>query len=164
MVGVRGGTATFVLGDVVGSTRLWVEQRDEMPADVAHLDSLVTDLAAVHAGERPIEQGEGDSFVVTFDKVSDAVSFAVDLQGALAKRGGLAVRVGIHAGTAEQRDDGRWSGIALNRCARLRDLGHGGQGQDRGNEGAPRRGHVRRGQRCRQDGQRQRRDPLWRGE
>jgi class 3 adenylate cyclase len=58
------GTVTLRLGDVEGSTRLWETQPEEMTDAVARLDRAVTDLLASHSGVRPIEQGEGDSYVV----------------------------------------------------------------------------------------------------
>ncbi len=64
--GLPTGTVTLLLADVEGSTRLWETQPDEMTAAVARLDATLTDLVAAHGGVRPVEQGEGDSFVVAF--------------------------------------------------------------------------------------------------
>ena len=127
MTGGVGRTATFVLGDVVGSTRLWAEAGTSMPDALAHLDALIDTAAARHNGERPIEQGEGDSFVVTFARATDALAFAIDVQRGLSEPNSLSVRMAIHTGDAERRDDGRWLGPVLNRCARLRALAAGGQ-------------------------------------
>ena len=123
MTPVQRRLATFVLGDIVGSTREW-QARDDMAAALAALDAVVNRAAAAHDGVRPIEQGEGDSYVVVFDRVSDALAFAVAVQRAELS---LDVRMAVHTGEAEQRDDGRWVGPALNRCARLRALASGGQ-------------------------------------
>ncbi len=60
------GTVTLLLADVEGSTRLWETQPDEMRAAVARLDQAVSDAVAAHDGVRPVEQGEGDSFVIAF--------------------------------------------------------------------------------------------------
>ena len=60
------GTVTLLLADVEGSTRLWQTQPDEMSAAIARLDRSLSDLLAAHRGVRPVEQGEGDSFVVAF--------------------------------------------------------------------------------------------------
>ena len=76
------GTVTLLLADVEGSTRLWETQPDEMTAAVARLDATLTDLVAAHGGVRPVEQGEGDSFVVAFARASDAVACALALQRA----------------------------------------------------------------------------------
>jgi class 3 adenylate cyclase len=42
----------------------------------------LADLVGVHRGVRPVEQGEGDSFVVAFTRASDAVACALALQRA----------------------------------------------------------------------------------
>ena len=68
------GTVTLLLADVEGSMRLWEAQPDEMAAAVARLDRALSDLVAAHDGVRPVEQGEGDSFVVAFARASDAVA------------------------------------------------------------------------------------------
>src|SRR3954454_25012432 len=65
------GTVTLLLADVEGSTRLWETQPDEMTAAIARLDEAVSDAIAVHDGVRPVEQGEGDSFVIAFGRASD---------------------------------------------------------------------------------------------
>lgn len=115
--------ATFVLGDVVGSTRAWAESREQTAESIGRLGELIDDAVAAHAGTRPIEQGEGDSFVAVFARVSDALGFAIDVQRAAP----LPLRVAMHTGEAEHGDDGRWLGPPLNRCARLRALASGGQ-------------------------------------
>jgi class 3 adenylate cyclase len=68
------GTVTLLLADVEGSTRLWEAQPDEMTAAVARLNEVVCDVIALHGGVRPVEQGEGDSFVAAFPRASDAVA------------------------------------------------------------------------------------------
>ncbi|MGA9356501.1 MAG: LuxR C-terminal-related transcriptional regulator [Mycobacterium sp.] len=119
------GTVTLLLADVEGSTRLWETQPDEMAAAVARLDQAVADAIAAHDGVRPVEQGEGDSFVVAFGRASDAVACAVDLQrAALAP---IRLRIGVHTGEVRLRDEGNYIGPTINRTARLRDLAHGSQ-------------------------------------
>lgn len=127
-IGVTGlptGTVTLLLADVEGSTRLWEAQPEEMAAAVGRLDQAVATAVAAHDGVRPVEQGEGDSFVIAFGRASDAVSCALDLQRApLAP---IRLRIGIHTGEVRLRDEGNYVGPTINRTARLRDLAHGGQ-------------------------------------
>ena len=119
------GTVTLLLADVEGSTRLWENQPDEMTAAVARLDAAVADATAAHNGARPVEQGEGDSFVVAFARASDAAACALQLQRApLAP---IRLRIGLHTGEVQLRDEGNYIGPTINRTARLRDLAHGGQ-------------------------------------
>src|SRR6202011_3955033 len=119
------GTVTLLLADVEGSTRLWQTQPEEMTAAVARLDCIVCEVIAAHDGVRPVDQGEGDSFVVAFGRASDAVACALGLQRApLAP---LRLRIGVHTGEIQLRDDANYIGPTINRTARLRDLAHGGQ-------------------------------------
>ncbi len=119
------GTVTLLLADVEGSTRLWETQPEEMNAAVKRLDEVLTEVIVTHDGVRPVEQGEGDSFVIAFSRASDAAAAALDLQRApLAP---LRLRIGIHTGEVRLRDEGNYAGPTINRTARLRDLAHGGQ-------------------------------------
>lgn len=119
------GTVTLLLADVEGSTRLWQTQPGEMSAAVARLDRALTDLVTAHRGVRPVEQGEGDSFVVAFARASDAAAFALQLQ--LTPLSPLSLRIGLHTGEVQLRDEANYVGPTINRAARLRDLAHGGQ-------------------------------------
>jgi predicted ATPase/class 3 adenylate cyclase/DNA-binding CsgD family transcriptional regulator len=119
------GTVTLLLADVEGSTRLWETQPEQMTAAMARMNSTVSETIATHDGVRPVEQGEGDSFVAAFARASDAVACALELQRApLAP---IRLRIGIHTGEIQLRDEGNYAGPTINRTARLRDLGHGGQ-------------------------------------
>lgn len=119
------GTVTLLLADVEGSTRLWQTQPDEMTAAVARLDRVLGEAVANRHGVRPVEQGEGDSFVVAFARASDAVACALDLQQAPLTP--IRLRIGVHSGEVQLRDEGNYIGPTINRTARLRDLAHGGQ-------------------------------------
>jgi predicted ATPase/class 3 adenylate cyclase/DNA-binding CsgD family transcriptional regulator len=119
------GTVTLLLADVEGSTRLWETQPKEMTADIARLNQTVSEIIVTHDGVRPVEQGEGDSFVAAFARASDAVAAALEMQRApLAP---IRLRIGVHTGEIQLRDEGNYAGPTINRTARLRDLGYGGQ-------------------------------------
>ncbi|CDO86233.1 transcriptional regulator [Mycobacterium triplex] len=119
------GTVTLLLADIEGSTLLWETQPEEMTAAVAYLDRILVELLAAHGGVRPVEQGEGDSFVVAFARASQAIACALDLQHApLAP---IRLRIGVHTGEVQLRDESNYVGPTVNRTARLRDLAHGGQ-------------------------------------
>jgi predicted ATPase/serine/threonine protein kinase/DNA-binding CsgD family transcriptional regulator len=119
------GTVTLLLADVEGSTRLWQSQPRQMTAAIARLDRAVSDAVEAHAGVRPVEQGEGDSFVIAFNRASDAVACALDLQRE--QLAPIKLRIGVHIGEVQLRDEGNYIGPTINRTARLRDLAHGGQ-------------------------------------
>ena len=89
-----------------------------MTAALARLDRTMTELVAAHRGVRPVEQGEGDSFVLAFTRASDAVPFALDLQ-----RSPLApirLRIGIHTGEIQLRDEGNYRADDQPHCAAAR--------------------------------------------
>jgi predicted ATPase/class 3 adenylate cyclase len=119
------GTVTLLLADVEGSTGLWQSQAAEMIQAVARLDATLSQLVEDHNGVRPVEQGEGDSFVIAFARASDAAACALALQ--LAPLAPLRLRIGLHSGESQLRDEGNYIGPTINRTARVRDLAHGGQ-------------------------------------
>ena len=119
------GTVTLLLADVEGSTRLWETQPDDMTTALARLNETVSGIIAAHHGVRPVEQGEGDSFVAAFARASDAVAAALKIQ--CAPLAPIRLRIGVHTGEVQLRDEGNYAGPSINRAARLRDLGHGGQ-------------------------------------
>lgn len=123
---VPAGTVTLLLADIEGSTRLWEERAGEMPQELERLDEIVDGLVGRHGGVRPIEMGEGDSFVAGFALASDAVACALDLQRATVD-GVLRLRIGVHTGEVQQRKPNLYMGSTINRTARIRDAGHGGQ-------------------------------------
>src|SRR5262249_9235001 len=119
------GTVTLLLADVEGSTQLWESQPSAMTGAVEELNRTASKLILDHGGVRPIEQGEGDSFVAAFARAGDAVACAVDRQPA--PLGTIKLRIGVHTGEVQLRDEGNYAGSTINKTARLRDLAHGGQ-------------------------------------
>lgn len=129
---VPAGTVTFLLTDVEGSTRLWEQAPAAMPQAIARHYEILDEAIARHGGVRPVEQGEGDSVVAAFTRARDAVAAALDAQRALIAEdwppgAELGVRMALHTGDAQLRDEGNYFGAAVNRCARLRAIAHGGQ-------------------------------------
>jgi predicted ATPase/class 3 adenylate cyclase len=125
------GTVTFLLTDIEGSTALWERLPEAMRLTVARHDVLLTKQIERHGGVVIRSRGEGDSFFAVFPRASDAVATARRIQQALQAeawptRTPLRVRIALHTGEAELRD-GDYYGTAVNRCARLRAVAHGGQ-------------------------------------
>jgi len=126
------GTLTMFLTDVEGSTRLWEAHPDAMIRAIQRHHELTHEAIERHGGYRPPDQGEGDSVFAVFSVVPSAVACALDFQRALAAEPwpdqvALRVRVALHTGALEFRDGHNYAGLALNRCARLRAIAHGGQ-------------------------------------
>lgn len=125
------GSVTFLLTDIEGSTRLWEEDPQHMAAVVARHDAIAAQVVARHGGQLRRTRGEGDSTLSVFDVASDAVHAALDFQVALRGEAwpggrGLSARAVVHTGEAEL-GDGDYSGPAVNRAARVRAAGRGGQ-------------------------------------
>ncbi|HVE93008.1 MAG TPA: adenylate/guanylate cyclase domain-containing protein, partial [Actinomycetota bacterium] len=122
------GTITLVLADIEGSSRLWESRPDEMRPAMARFNAVVDEAVGTHGGVRPVEQGEGDSFLAAFPRATQAVACALEISLTLAsEQSPINLRLGIHTGEVEQRAGGNYAGTEVNRCARLRDTAHGGQ-------------------------------------
>ena len=125
------GTITFLFTDVEGSTKLWEQYPDTMRQALIRHDALIEDCVAAHAGTVVRPRGEGDSRFAVFPRATDAVAAACAIQQALFSEPWpvetpLRVRLALHTGEADLRA-GDYYGTAVNRCARLRALAHGGQ-------------------------------------
>jgi class 3 adenylate cyclase len=125
------GIVTFLLTDVEGSTPLWEQHPTDMGAALARHETLIAKVVAANAGRLIKDRGEGDSTLSVFVRASDAAAAAIALQRALAiddRTGAIALptRAALHTGEAELRG-GDFYGQTLNRAARLRSLGRGGQ-------------------------------------
>ncbi|HEX6402611.1 MAG TPA: adenylate/guanylate cyclase domain-containing protein [Pseudonocardiaceae bacterium] len=126
------GTVTFMLTDVEGSTLLWESAAESMGAAIRRHYELLDAAITLHGGVRPVEQGEGDSVVAAFARASDGLAAAFDIQRAFhserwAERASLRLRIALHTAEAQRRNEGNYFGQAINRCARLRGIAHGGQ-------------------------------------
>ena len=123
------GTVTFLFTDIEGSTQLWEQHTEAMPAALARHDALLRQAIGVHGGV--VFKSVGDSIYAAFERPPDALAAAQTAQRALWREGWplpapLRVRMALHTGAVEPRD-GDYFGPPLNRLARLLPLGHGGQ-------------------------------------
>jgi predicted ATPase/class 3 adenylate cyclase len=122
------GTVTFLFTDMEGSTRAWDAHPKETRAALQRHDEIVAKTVEANRGTIILERGEGDSVFAVFERASDAVVAACDLQLALGKEQWpvevpLRVRVAIHTGEA----GADYRGPHVNRAARIRAIGHGEQ-------------------------------------
>jgi predicted ATPase/DNA-binding CsgD family transcriptional regulator len=92
-------------------------------------------VVATHSGLQAEVKGTAvgdDTVVAVFGAVADGLAAAIDLQRRLltapaSDDGGPAPRAAVHTGEALLRDERYYTGAALTRCARLRDIAHEGQ-------------------------------------
>jgi len=101
-----------------------------MRAALARHDALFEAAVHEHRGVHIRPRGEGDSRFAVFSSATDAAAAAISIQRSLAAEPWqtprpIKVRIGLHTGEAELRS-GDYYGSAVNRCARLRAIGHGG--------------------------------------
>ena len=89
-------------------------------------DPLIDDVRLTVEGAQSLPRRcIGARFVIAFARASDAVACTLQLQrAALAP---IRLRIGVHTGEVQLRDEGNYIGPTINRTARLRDLAHGGQ-------------------------------------
>ena len=125
-------TWTFLFTDIEGSTRLWERDRAAMQHALERHDRLLRQAIEAHQGR--VFKTVGDAFCAIFDDAHSALSAAADGQRALfaadwsmlGEAEGLRVRMGLHTGTAVERD-GDFFGPAVNRSARIEAAANGGQ-------------------------------------
>jgi class 3 adenylate cyclase len=125
------GVVTFVLTDVVGSTKLWDSVPTEMAVALALHDGVVAAAIERHGGLVLKHRGEGDSTFSVFERPSDAVRAAYDVQLDLDAQtwpsgARIRVRIAVHTGEAAYQD-GDYLGTTVNRAARLRGVAEGGE-------------------------------------
>ncbi|WP_394793210.1 tetratricopeptide repeat protein [Armatimonas sp.] len=124
------GTVTFLFTDIEGSTKLWERVGDVFRSALSTHHALLRHEFKRSGGHEVKEAG--DSFLVVFASVGDALACAIACQRALEKQawpeeiGPLRVRMALHTGDVELAG-GEYHGILLHRAARMLSAAHGGQ-------------------------------------
>src|SRR5260221_9046022 len=131
MTSLPTGIITFLFTDVEGSTKLWKKQPALPQKVMPRHDAIIEEAVDQSGGVVVRPRGEGDSRFAVFAQASDAILAAVAIQRALQAEAWptptpLRVRMALHTGEADLRM-GDYYGSAVNRCARLRAIAHGGQ-------------------------------------
>jgi class 3 adenylate cyclase len=123
------GTATFLLSDIEGSTKLLRRLGDRYAG-------VLRDARAVHrasvkkAGGHEVDT-RADEFFAVFARPERALAAAIAIQTALGRRiwpdgHAVRVRIGLHSGRPTLTETG-YVGLAVHTAARVCDAGHGGQ-------------------------------------
>ena len=119
------GTVTLLLADVEGSTRLWETQPDEMTAAIARLNQAVSRSSPPTTG--CARSSRVRATVSWRRSPARRMRWPAALELQRAPLAPIRLRIGVHTGEVQLRDEGNYAGPTINRTARLRDLGHGGQ-------------------------------------
>lgn len=118
---------TFLMTDVVGSSRLAEQDPGKYLELLRAHDALIRNAVQQHGGNCIRERGEGDSTFSVFTNPDEAVDAATQIVEQLRKElSEINLRLAIHSGTATPVDHD-YRGDAPNRCARIRSLAHPGQ-------------------------------------
>ncbi|MGH6611053.1 MAG: tetratricopeptide repeat protein [Burkholderiaceae bacterium] len=119
---------TFLFTDIEGSTRLWEQEHERMPAVMARHDAISREVIERHQGTIVKMRGDGvhAAFVNSLEAVLATIEIQQILQSTQISGVTLNLRCGLHAGTDERRD-GDFYGRAVNRAARIACAAHGGQ-------------------------------------
>jgi YVTN family beta-propeller protein len=123
------GAVTFLFTDIEGSTRLVRKLRGRYAEVLSEHQRLLREAFSQHGGYEIDTQG--DAFFYAFGSAHEAVLAAVEAQRALSgypwpEDSEVKVRIGIHTGQAAPVN-GRYTGLAVHRAARICAAGHGGQ-------------------------------------
>ena len=124
-----GGSVTFLLTDIEGSTGLLQRLGDRYAALLADVRAVIR--SCMHrAGGREVD-ARADEFFAVFVRASAALEAAVEIERGLRSRAwpdgvGVRVRVGIHSGRPTLTDSG-YVGLAVHTVARICSAAHGGQ-------------------------------------
>jgi class 3 adenylate cyclase len=125
-----GGVVTFMFTDLEGSTRLLRVLGEEAYGEALDRHRvLLRDRVERNGG---VEVGTiGDAMFAAFEEAAAALRACADIQRALAAEAWpastrFAVRIGLHRGPAEPRQDA-YVALAVHEAARIAASGHGGQ-------------------------------------
>ena len=123
------GQVTFLFTDIEGSTRLWEEHPEAMRRALARHDVLLRTAIEERGGR--VFKTVGDAFCAAFSAAPAALEAAIQAQRRLrdepwGELEAIRVRMALHLGTAEERDDD-YFGPHVNRIARLLATGYGEQ-------------------------------------
>jgi len=116
--------ATVLFVDIVGSTQFASEAGDESwRAALGHVEHVAEHAIGLFEGR--VERHTGDGVLATFEGPARAIRCAARIC-AEARRGGVEVRCGLHAGEVIRRREGL-AGLAVHIGARICDLAAPGE-------------------------------------
>ena len=124
-------TVTLLMTDLEGSTAKWERNPQAMREAMARHDEIASEVMSAHGGSLVKPRGEGDSLFVVFGTPFEALAAAADIQRRFTEESwpgtlALSTRIAVHSGDVHVQEQDFY-GPTVNRCARLRGIGHGGQ-------------------------------------
>ncbi|MGH9194969.1 MAG: ATP-binding protein, partial [Acidimicrobiia bacterium] len=73
---IPAGTVTLLLGEAGGLVQMWETDRAGASEASRRLNALVDEEAKANSGSRPLDQGDGENFLLVFSRAYDAVACA----------------------------------------------------------------------------------------
>jgi predicted ATPase/class 3 adenylate cyclase/DNA-binding CsgD family transcriptional regulator len=116
------GTVTFLFTDIEGSSSRWERDGRAMRDALAHHDAALR--RAIEGRGGSVIKHMGDGVMAAFAEPVAAIAAAVEAHQMVEH---LAMRIGIHTGSAEPAVDGDYLGLTPTRAARVMSAAHGGQ-------------------------------------
>lgn len=122
-------TATFVMTDIVGSTKLVQELGEEYVDLLRRHREILIEIFTSHGGR--VVDDSGDASFAAFEKAEEAMTAALAAQRAVAAEhwpanAEVRIRIGIHTGDAYAVGN-RFVGLAVHEAARVCEAAKGGQ-------------------------------------
>jgi predicted ATPase/class 3 adenylate cyclase len=120
--------SVFLFTDIEGSTKKWEQFPEEMKRVLSRHDEILKECVEKYKGR--VVKHTGDGIFAVFDE-GEPLQCALAIQSSFEKEewgkiGELRVRIGLHSGHAEVRQDD-YFGPAINRTARVMGAAWGGQ-------------------------------------
>lgn len=129
MSGFPSGTVTFLFTDIEGSTKLAREHPDMWESLRERHHAILQSAMDAHNGY--VFQIIGDAFCVAFHTARDGLNAAINAQRQLQNENWgetpIKVRMGIHTGEAEKRENDYRGYLTLARVQRVMSAAYGGQ-------------------------------------
>ena len=123
------GTVTFLFTDIEGSTKLAQQYPDQWESLRERHHAILQSAMDAHNGY--VFQIIGDAFCVAFHTAKDGLNAALEAQQILEMEDWdetpIKVRMGIHTGEAEKRENDYRGYLSLARVQRVMSAAHGGQ-------------------------------------
>jgi class 3 adenylate cyclase len=116
------GTVTFLFTDIESSTQKWEENAAVMSESLKIHDSILAKIVEENNGY--VFNTVGDPFCVAFSRAVDCLAASIEIQRQLALTEWpgpqIKVRMCIHTGEAEERDNDYFGPVMPNLCVTRR--------------------------------------------
>src|SRR5215212_6529746 len=129
MTNIPSGTVTFLFTDIEGSTKIAQEHPDQWETLRERHHAILQSAMDLHNGY--VFQIIGDAFCAAFHSTNDGIRAAIEAQRQLQNENwgetSIKVRMGIHTGEAEKRENDYRGYLTLAKVQRVMSVAYGGQ-------------------------------------